>query len=53
MFTCNGHKIIMLPKKLVSNVVRIEDEFMNEMKVAEGLYVMAVKSLGIENIEER
>lgn len=46
-------KTIQLTIKLVFTVAYIDREFVSEMKMAEGLYVMVVRSLGIEKIEEK
>lgn len=65
MFVWNGHKINMLPsietgsdKKITQlttkqgfNVGRSEEEFMSQMKEIERLYVMVVRSLGMEKIK--
>lgn len=61
MFMWNGHKIALLPlnkmgseKKTIkpTEQAQIEEEFVNEMKATRGLYVLNVKFLGTEKIEE-
>lgn len=50
--TWGDEKAIRPVDKLVLVVAQTEERFVGEMKVAEGLYMMVVRSLGINKIEE-